>query len=80
MVAMDSNSKTIYVHLLEEGTEVLRPAPARQISELVYLMLLPEDYDDEDEIWAFPPGSLVRCVAEVRQGESILVATELLDA
>jgi hypothetical protein len=79
-VATDLGIKTIYVHLLDEGTEVLRPTAARQISDLVFLLLEPEDYDEEDEEWQFPPGSLVRCVAQVREQEPVLVATELLDA
>ena len=74
--AMGSRIRTVYVHLLNEGTEVLRPVEAREVSELVYRLLAPDDYNGEDEEWEFPPGSTVRCIAQVREDEPVLVATE----
>ena len=52
---------TIYVALLDEGTDVWRPAPARKVGESTYEILRPADYDPEDETWEFPPGSIVEC-------------------
>lgn len=43
------DTETIYIQLLEEGTEVLRPAKAEIIKEMVYRVLEPEDYDPGDE-------------------------------
>jgi len=76
--APGSGTRTIYVHLLNEGTEVLRPVKAREISELVYQLLRPDDYDAGHEEWEFLPGSTVRCVAQVREDEPVLVAVEQL--
>ena len=44
---------TIHVELLDEGTQVWRPAHAEPIGPDVYLVLgsIPEN-----ELWAFPPG------------------------
>lgn len=68
-------AETIYVPLLDEGTDVWRPVEALRVAEDVYFILgtMPGD-----EVWAFPPGSKVRCKRrhfnfEVEQ----LVATSL---
>jgi hypothetical protein len=66
---------TIYVRLLNEGTDVLRPVAARRISDTEFLLLQPEDYDPFDEQWEFPPGSVVHSRPEIRRGEQVLVAT-----
>ena len=60
--------------MLNEGTSVLRPADAIEISPKVYRILESNDYDHEDEEWEFPPGSIVECSEEIREGENILVA------
>ena len=63
-----------YVPLLNEGTDVLRPATGRFVGPDLVRVDAPGDYDPENEEWEFPPGSEVRCVAEFRGGRHILVA------
>lgn len=74
-----SNTRTVYIELLDEGTPVIRPTEAEAIGGGDSYLLLPtSDYDPEDEHWEFPPGSIVRCVKEVRDGEELLVARQLV--
>ena len=63
-----------YVPLLNEGTDVLRPATGVFVGPDVVRVDAPADYDPDLEEWEFPPGSEVRCVAEFREGRQILVA------
>lgn len=68
---MGSNTNKVvrvYVPLLDEGTDVVRPTEAIELGSGVYRILRPSDYDPEDETWEYPPGSLVRC--EKRRGDS----------
>ena len=51
----------IYVSLLEEGTATMRPTEAIIVGEGLYKLLPTKDYDPEDEIWEFLPGTVVRC-------------------
>jgi hypothetical protein len=67
----------IYVRLLNEGTEVYRPVPAKRISESVYLILDTAAYDAADETWEYPPGCRVRVTQRLLSGESKLVAIGL---
>jgi hypothetical protein len=76
--AMDSNTKTIYVPLLDEGTTVVRPTEAVSLGGDVYRVLATSDYDPGDEHWEFAPGSVVRCSTETRDGKEILIAREML--
>lgn len=55
-----NNIITVYVELLEEGTETWRGTEALDIGNGFYKLLLPPDYDPEDEMWAFLPGDIVR--------------------
>jgi hypothetical protein len=71
---MDSNTNTIYVSLLDEGTPVVRPTQAVWLQGDLYRLLATPNYNPDDEHWEFPPGSVVRGVVEVRDGEKILVA------
>ena len=77
--AMDSSTSTIYVHLLDEGTTVVRPTQGALLGGDVYRILPTPDYDPEDEHWQFPPDSIVRCVREKRDGDEILVAREVVE-
>jgi hypothetical protein len=52
--------KTIYVKLLDEGTDVWRPVGAIHVGDLNYLIPHSHPYNVEDETWEFPPGSTVR--------------------
>lgn len=78
--AMDSNISTIYVHLLDEGTRVVRATQGTLLGNNVYRVLATPDYDPDDEHWQFPPGSIVRCVKERSDGEDVLVAHEAVSS
>ena len=71
-----SSTKTVdlYVPLLNEGTEVLRPTKGLLPESDAVQVLATADYDPASEEWEFPPGSEVRCIAELRGGRQILVA------
>ena len=64
----------IYIPLLDEGTTVVRPARAIPLSNGVFQVLAPVDYDLRDEHWEFPPGSIVECDRDMRNGKEVLVA------
>lgn len=49
----------IYVNLLEEGTPTWRPTQAVDLGNGLYKLLPTPDYDPEDEVWEFPPSSVV---------------------
>lgn len=57
--ASSAEHVTVYVRLLDEGTEVSRPTLALEIAPGVFELLPTEEYDPEDEHWEFPPGSRV---------------------
>ncbi len=65
---------TIYVRLLEEGTEAFRPAAAELVGAQLFKLLPTSGYDQEDEIWEFPPGSLVECERRLLGAGEVLVA------
>ena len=71
-----TNEIQIYVPLLNEGTDVLRPTTGIVLEPNVVRVGATRDYDPEIETWAFLPGSTVRCVKEVRGGREILVARQ----
>ena len=77
LAAMASNTDIVYVRLLEEGTEVMRPVPAVNISKNVYKLLATDDYDPAFEIWEFTPGNIVRCAEQKLGSETFLMALEL---
>ena len=68
---------TVYVPLLYEGTDVWRPAPARKVSDSVYEILRPPQYDPDDEKWEFPPGSVVQCAPRRTSDGELLTAVRL---
>ena len=72
--ASSTSALTIYVPLLNEGTSVVRPTQGVKLGGNVYRVLATKDYDSHDEEWEFPPGSVVECVLETRNGQQILVA------
>jgi hypothetical protein len=64
------------VYLLNEGTDAWRPVRAERLRGDIY-RISEQPYDEEQERWQFPPGSVVR----VREttfdgGRSGLVACE----
>lgn len=74
-----SMSETVYVALLDEGTAVWRPAPARKVGDSAYEILRPADYDPETETWEFAPGSVVQCEPRSTPGGERLTAVRLLE-
>lgn len=66
----------IYVPLLNEGTDVLRPTTGIVLEPNIVRVGATRDYDPKNEAWEFVPGSKVRCVKEVRGGREILVARQ----
>jgi hypothetical protein len=66
----------VYVPLLEEGTPTLRGTQAVPLSNGLYKLLPTLNYDPEDEIWAFLPGSIVRCVPKKDRTGKYLEAVE----
>ena len=57
----------IHIRLLHEGTECSRPTQALELENGLFKVLPTSNYDPEDEVWEFPPDSIVR--SEVRQSE-----------
>jgi hypothetical protein len=50
--------QTIYVRLLEENVDVWRPVEAEPQADGAFLL---PAHAPPDEVWEFPPGSLVEC-------------------
>lgn len=69
-----TNKQAIYVELLDEGTDVIRPVPAEPLGGNRYRLAALDAGTMEDEVWQFPPGSIVECDVEVWSGDSVLVA------
>ena len=76
VVAQSALATVIYVPVLDEGTDTYRPVPARPTGPGSY-EILPDVPLPPDEVWAFPPGSQVRCEREILEGHPELVATAL---
>jgi hypothetical protein len=55
---------TIYMPLLNEGTDVWRPVAAEHLDGDVFRVVGPVPDDEE---WAFPPGSVVTVAPKVFQ-------------
>lgn len=75
----DIEPQKVFVELLDEGTTCVRPTLAQPLGNGKYRLLATPNYDPEDEHWAFPPGSIVRCRKELWSGGEVLVARELVD-
>ncbi|MCF7675232.1 MAG: hypothetical protein K9N23_12735 [Akkermansiaceae bacterium] len=69
--------KTIYICLLDEGTEVLRPTEAGELDNGLFKLLPAPGYDPDDEHWEFTLGSVVRGVIRKLEGEAVLVAVSV---
>lgn len=74
---MLADTTLVYIHLLNEGTDVWRPTQGIALGEDIYEILPTPEYDSDDENWEFPPGSLVKCVKQTKDDHQILVATSL---
>lgn len=70
-------TKTIYVRLLDEGTDVWRPVIAQQLDSDVFL-ITGENSTPNDERWEFNFGQTVRCEQRATvEGEPFLAACGL---
>ncbi len=74
--ASSINAVELFIPLLNEGTDVLRPTLATLLGPGVFQVLPTADYDPTVEEWQFPPGSKVQCVTETRDGRKLLVARQ----
>lgn len=69
--------RTIYIRLLEEGTEVLRPTEAEELEGGLLKVLPTPNYDPRNEHWEFGPGTVVRGIVREVEGDAVLVAVDL---
>lgn len=76
MNSSDYRCDTIYIRLLNEGTDVWRPAKGEYLSDSIYRVLKIDNYDPDIEEWEFLPGTVVRCEEQVKSGTKVLVAIE----
>jgi hypothetical protein len=65
---------TVYVRLLDEGTDVFRPVPAKPLRDSTYLLGGEDIFDSKDELWEFSPGATVDVESKILSGEMVLVA------
>lgn len=71
-----SAMKNIFIRLMDEGTDVFRPVFATKISDNVYEIDQSNSYDQEDEVWEFSPGTIVKVESGFLSGQAELVAIE----
>lgn len=64
---------TIYVKLVNEGTDVWRPVDAKRVSDGLFRLV---GTNDESEMWEFPSGSIVRVESRTLSSGSEVVAVE----
>ena len=71
----------ICVELLDEGTPTWIETPAELVSEGVYRLGTPRDYDPEDYQMQYLPGSLVQCeLAALSDGPRLVAVAQVEDA
>ncbi|MGE4352323.1 MAG: hypothetical protein AB7E52_09075 [Bdellovibrionales bacterium] len=64
---------------MEEGVDTTRKTKAIDLGNGIFKLLPTKNYDPEDEIWEFLPGSIVRCERRSNQGHpDIFLAVEKL--
>ena len=67
-----AHTLTIYVQLLDEGTDVWRPVSAELMSAEIY-RIVGDAPDPATERWEFMPGELVRCrIQRLSDGDSLV--------
>jgi hypothetical protein len=72
-----ANTETIYIALLNEGTDVWRPVTAEPLDGRLCRLLGPMP---DDEQWAFLPGAVVVCEQQTfPDGNQRAVAVMLID-
>lgn len=73
---LENKTVTIYVQLLEEGSSAARPTQAIDLGDGLFKVLPIPNFDSADEVWEFPPGSVVRCIKENDGKEDYLFAVK----
>ena len=72
--------RIIYIQLLEEGTVVYRPVLSTSIEENIYTVGGDDIYDAENELWQFPPHTIVMVEErEFSDGLALVVIGEYKD-
>ena len=66
----------IYIPLLNEGTDVLRPTQGIVLGSDEVQVLPTPNYNPANEEWEFPPGTKVKCAQEIWSGREVLVARQ----
>ena len=75
----DQETVKVFVELLEEGTDTFQGTQAIPLGNDFYKLLPTDDYDPEDVIWQFLPGSIVRAKnRKINFGRELLIAYELV--
>lgn len=64
----------IHVRLLNEGTACSRPTEAVDLGNGWFKVLATSNYDPDDEVWEFPPDSIVRSEVRRSEGKELLFA------
>ena len=71
----------IYIPLLDESVSVARPTYGQALENNIFRVLPTEKYNPENEIWEFPPGTVVKCEKKVMldgtQEQEVLLAIEI---
>ena len=73
LISVQYKRSTIYVELLDEGTNCWRPVSAERLSADTYRIV---DTVPEGESWLFQPGEVVRCKERLFDDASGLAAFE----
>lgn len=78
LAAKDSNidtiEATVYVRLLDEGTDVYRPTRARHVTGNLFQLAADDSYDERLETREFLPGAIVCTEQRILEGERLVVA------
>jgi hypothetical protein len=69
-----ANTVEIHIRLLDEGTECSRPTQALDLGDGLFKVLSTPNYDATDEVWEFPPDSIVRSKIKRSEGKEFLLA------
>ena len=69
----------IWIPLLEEGSPAIRGTEAVHLGNGRYKILAASDYDPKDEVWEFPPGSIVKGEIRKNQDEMLFIAVEKIN-
>lgn len=74
VAGLSAQRTTIYVKLLEEGTDAWRPVDARRVAGSQFVITTPRP---DGEVWEFETGSMVQCEQRRLQDGLFDVAIQL---